>query len=523
MHWTTTAPRRVSRRDLLRATAGVAAAATIGRATPAQAQPAPPAGAPPRSRQPRAPRLRALDEKIQAAMAQHQIPGVAVGMYYQGQEHVRGYGVTNVDYPQPVDGDTLFRIASTTKTFTGTTIMRLVEQGLLDLDAPVRTYLPDFQTADPSVAPRVTLRQLLNHSAGWLGDYFEDTGPGDDALARYAAGIARLPQLTPLGTVFHYNNAAVALAGHVLEAATGMTYERAVRELLLDPLGLAHSRFFSDEIVGFNVAASHDVVDGQLVVKPEFWRLPRSAHPTGGLISSARDQLQYARFHLGDGTAPDGTRLLSEASLVAMRSNPGPGGTEVVELDGMGVTWMLRPSAEGVQIVEHGGTWQGQLSGFLMVPERGFAFTVLTNSEGGRKLVSELTTDDWALRRFAGVSNLPAVPHALSPGELAPYEGRYVLQVIGVDGAAIDVLVELRGDQGQLHMTETLELPPRDLSPTDPAPTVKESRLAFYRDDYVLVLDATGQPVGSRADFVRDADGGVAWLRQGGRLYQHVG
>src|SRR5215813_10131750 len=189
-----------------------------------------------------------------------------------------------------------------------------------------------------------------------------------------------------------------------------------------------------------------------------------------------------------------------------------------------GVTWMLRPSAEGVQIVEHGGKWEGQISGFLMVPERDFAFTVLTNSEGGGKLVDELTTDDWALRRFAGVSNLPAVPRALSPGELAPYEGRYVFQVIGADGAAVDVLVELRGDQGQLHKTQTIGIPPLDLSPTDPARNpVEESRLAFYRDDFVLVLDATGQPVGTRADFVRDANGRVAWLRLGGRLYQHIG
>src|SRR5262249_60358707 len=155
-----------------------------------------------------------------------------------------------------------------------------------------------------------------------------------------------------------------------------------------------------------------------------------------------------ARSRLGDGTPPDGARPLSEASLVSMRSNPGPGGTEVVELGGMGVTWMLRPSAEGVQIVEHGGKWEGQISGFLMVPERGFAFTVLTNSEGGGKLVDELTTDDWALRRFAGVSNLPAVPRALSPGGLAPYEGRYVFQVIGADGGAVDGPVEGPGCTG---------------------------------------------------------------------------
>src|SRR5215472_17027171 len=135
------------------------------------------------------PDFRALDAKIQAGMARYGIPGVAVGVLAQGREYVRGYGVTNVDYPVPVDGDTLFRIGSTTKTFTGTTVMRLVDQRTLALYALVRTYLPQFRTLNPSVAPRVTLRQLLNHSAGWLGEYYADTGPGDDALAQYAAGI----------------------------------------------------------------------------------------------------------------------------------------------------------------------------------------------------------------------------------------------------------------------------------------------------------------------------------------------
>jgi CubicO group peptidase (beta-lactamase class C family) len=146
--------------------------------------------------------------------------------------------VTNVDYPLLVDGDTLFWIGSTTKTFTGTAAMRLVEQGNLDLDARVETYLPEFATSDPSVAPQVTVRQLLNHTPGWLGEDYEDTGPGDDALARYVARMARLHQQTPPGEVFAYNNAAIVLSGHVIEAATGSTYEEAVRELVLDPLGM---------------------------------------------------------------------------------------------------------------------------------------------------------------------------------------------------------------------------------------------------------------------------------------------
>jgi len=204
--------------------------------------------------------FRELDAKIEAAMAEVQIPGVAVGVYYQGQEHVRGYGVTNVDYPQPVDGDTLFRMGSVAKTFTATTVMRLVEQSLLDLDAPVRTYLPNLRLADESVAARVTLRQCLNHSAGWLGEYYPDFGRGADAIGRYVAGMIELPQLTPLGQVYAYNNAAVVLAGHVIETVAGQPYEDVVRQQLLDPLGLDHTFFFSDEIIEIGRASCRERV-----------------------------------------------------------------------------------------------------------------------------------------------------------------------------------------------------------------------------------------------------------------------
>jgi CubicO group peptidase (beta-lactamase class C family) len=474
-----------------------------------------------------------LEAKVEAGMQEYGIPGVALGLLHQGTDYIRGYGVTNVDSPQQVDGGTLFRIGSTTKTFTGTAVMRLVEQGKLDLDATVQNYLPDFVTSDPSVAPRVTLRQLLNHSPGWLGDYYESTGRGDDALAKYVAEIARLPQLTPLGEVFAYNNAAIDLAGRLIEVVTGSTYEEAVRELVLDPLGLSHTRFFTDEIVGFKVAASHNIADdGEPVVDTSFWEIPRSLHPTGGLISSVRDQLRYASFHLGDGRAPDGTRLLTSESLVAMRSDPGPGGTLVVELDGMGVTWMLRPSAEGVRIVQHGGNWQGQNSGFIMVPERGFALTVLTNSDGGPKLLAQLFADDWALRRFAGVSNLPAEPRTLTQAELAPYEGRYISLAIDKTGAVMETEWEIKADNGRLHVTErvtereSIDVPipgdPTDVAETEDTPTV-ETRLAFYRDDYALVYDDSGEPTFSRVNFLRGADGGVACVRSGGRLYRHQG
>jgi CubicO group peptidase (beta-lactamase class C family) len=347
--------------------------------------------------------------------------GVAVGVFHRGREYVRGFGVTDVGNQRPVDADTVFRIASTSKTFTGTTAMRLVDTGRLDLDVPVRRYITNFRPSEG--AEGVTVRQLLNHSAGWLGYDYHDTGKDDGALARYVEDVHRLPQLTPVGRIFSYNNTAISVAGRVIETITGTTFEQSVRELVLDPLGLNRSGYSIDEIGDENVATPHAIVDGRAVAQPDLFFLPRSGNPFGGVLSSVTDQLAYARFHLGDGRSASGERVMSKAALRGMWSRPGPGGTLIVELTGMGVSWMVRPTAEGIPVVQHGGDLPGFHSGFLIVPERQFAITMLTNCESGPNLIAQLFYDDWALRRFAGLSNLPAATRRLSDAELAPYEG----------------------------------------------------------------------------------------------------
>ena len=341
-----------------------------------------------------------LDAKIEEAMKAYAIPGVAVAVITDGQEHVKGFGVTNIDHPVPVDEDTVFRIGSTTKTFTGTAIMRLVDEGKVDLDAPIRQYLPDFAVADPDASATVTVRQLLNHTSGWLGDDLQDFGRGDDALTRYvgvddpataadSAGHAYSPTTMPDWS----------WRGGLSRSSTGSAYEDAVQELLLDPLELSRTRFFSDQIIGLNVAAAHNNVDGKAVVDTGFWafstqlqpdRLVDIQHSRSGALRALPSR---RRRHA------EGTRLMSKESLTEMRSNPGVGGTLQVELTGMGVSWMLRPSAENETIVQHGGTWAGQRSGFFMVPSRNFAMTVLTNSEGGGRSCS--TTCSPRTGRFA--------------------------------------------------------------------------------------------------------------------------
>lgn len=297
--------------------------------------------------------FRQLDQKILEGMEEFAIPGVAVGVLHRGREYVRGFGVTNVDNPRPVDANTVFRIASTSKTFTGTAAMHLVDSRRLNIDLPVRRYIRNFQP--PKGAEGVTVRQLLNHSAGWLGYDYHDTGKDDDALARYVEDVHRLPQLTPVGRTFSYNNTALSVGGRVIETIAGTTFEQSVRDLVLDPLGLSRSGYTIDEVGNENVATPHAIVNGKAVAQPDLFYLPRSCNPFGGILSSMTDQLDYARFHLGDGRSASGERVMSKAALRGMWSRPGPGGTILVELTGMGVSWMVRPTAEGIPVMQHGG------------------------------------------------------------------------------------------------------------------------------------------------------------------------
>jgi CubicO group peptidase (beta-lactamase class C family) len=452
-------------------------------------------------------RFAALCDLAEREMARLHVPGVALGVVDGDAEHYAGLGVTNIDHPLPVDADTLFQVGSTTKTVTGTVAMRLVERGQLDLDAPVRAYLPELRMADEQVAARVTLRHLFNHTGGWAGDYFEDMGGGDDALSRIVARLAHLPQLTPLGTVWSYNNAGFYLAGRVLEVVSGKPYEALAHELVLAPLGMARSFFFPGDVMTYRFAVGH-MNSFELGAPPvevaRPWPLARTANPAGGLASTARDQLRYARFHMGDGTAPDGTRLLSRESLAEMQRPSAPAANG----EHSGVTWFIK-DVGGERIVRHGGATHGQLSAFAMVPARRFAITVLTNADRGDELHRAVT--QLALEKFVGLVESEPAAQDVPTERLAEYVGRY-------EARASLMEVSLRGGELVLQLTPKGGFPTKDSPPEPPPPP---SRLAVCGPDQVIALD---EPLkGGRGEFLRAADGGVAWLRIGGRVHARLG
>src|SRR5215207_6968949 len=190
------------------------------------------------------PKFKKIAQKIISEMKRLQVPGVAIGIWHKRKEYSAGFGVTSVEHPLPVTADTLFQTGSISKTFTGTVMMMLVERGKVDLDAPVRKYLQEFKVHDKDVTERVTVRHLLTHMGGWVGDYFNDFGNGDDALDKMVKDTAKLPQIQPLGTIWSYNNTGFNVASRIIEVVTGKPYEQALQEMLLDPLGLDITFFY---------------------------------------------------------------------------------------------------------------------------------------------------------------------------------------------------------------------------------------------------------------------------------------
>lgn len=252
--------------------------------------------------------------------------------------------------------------------------MRLVEMGKLDLDAKVRTYVPDFKVSDEVAASQATIRHLLTLVGGWVGDFFDDTGAGDDALSKYVGNMADLEQLAPVGTVLSYCNSGFCVAGRVIEAVTSKSYETALKELVLEPLGLTDSYLDPGEVMTHRFVVGHNASDkGSQVARP--WPLPRAVRPAGGIICHVRDLLRYARFHLGDGRCDGDTRLLSPESMSQMQS------PQVILWgnEASGLSWGI-DEIDGVRQISHGGGTVGQVTLLALIPGQGFATAVLTNA-----------------------------------------------------------------------------------------------------------------------------------------------
>ncbi|HEU5013884.1 MAG TPA: serine hydrolase [Roseiflexaceae bacterium] len=442
------------------------------------------------------------DACVRTEMARWTVPGIAVGVLHNGETSTFGYGVASLETGFPVRPDTLFQVGSISKLFVATMIMQLVEQGRVELDAPIVTYLPDLRLADAGAQQTITLRHLLTHTSGLYGDCFDDHGWGDDALTNFVASFHKLRQITAPGELWTYCNSGFGMAGLVIERVLDMPFEQAVRERIFAPLGMDHSFYFAHEAIAYPAAVGHTQVEvfGDAHEVARKYPLPRSSNPAGGIISNVGDLLRFAAFHMGDGRAGD-TRLLTSESIRAMRQPQVSAGSRA---ETWGIGWEIKTS-DGVQIVGHGGATNGFNARLTLVPERQFALAILTNS--GRGAAAYQRIAPWALQHFCGLKQPEPAPVTLSDEELARYAGTYTQPLATVTMRVVDGGLEMVERNISALTGQQRELPPLHAHPVG---------------NHTFMIDSAGQAEGEKFAFIFGDGRLPRFARIGGRLSDRV-
>jgi CubicO group peptidase (beta-lactamase class C family) len=332
-----------------------------------------------------------FDGQVAAVMKAFEVPGLAVSVVKDGTVVLaKGYGVRRLGEAAPVDAQTLFGIASNTKVFTAVALALLVEEGRIEWDAPVVRYLPSFQMWDPWVTRELTVRDLLVHRSG-LGLGAGDLlwwPPSTYDRKEVARRLRYLKPATSFRSAYAYDNVLYLVAGDVIEAVSGRSWEDFVSARILARAGMTGSNVVhSGVLAGGNVAATHARVDGAVrVIKPFDSDL---TNPAGGINANAEDMARWLQVLLGGGRLPDGSRLYSEQTARELDTivTPIPIGERAPEL------LALRPNFQGYglglgisdyrghKVVRHSGGLPGYVSHVLRVPDIGLGVAVLTNQE----------------------------------------------------------------------------------------------------------------------------------------------
>jgi CubicO group peptidase (beta-lactamase class C family) len=437
-----------------------------------------------------------LEAKAASFVKEHRLPGAAVGVVHVDDLiWSAGIGFADVPARRPPDASTLYRIASITKTFTGTAIMQLRDEGRLHLDDPIVTHVPELRDAASPFGPieTVTIRRMLSHESGLTSE-----PPGTDwSTPVYEAVIARnLERVSEIGTRIppnaqqKYSNLAYQVLGEVVARVTGAPYVDRVRSAILEPLGMTNTFFepLPDEALprratGYKarwLSDELDVADTSLTIWAE-----------GGLWSSVSDLARWISFQLSEGSP-----VLAGSTLREMHAARYLGNEEWTEA--WGITWYAMRKG-GVTWVQHSGGIHGFDTNACFDPkERVGAIALLNGSSDAAELSMELGAMAHAAVR--GAAPDIEAPTA-TPGAYRSLLGLYL---------SVDV--------GEIHRLEWRDA---RLMFVDPAEPTWHPTLSPTEDPDVFTVDPGVRESGEHVVFNRTSDGRVAsvfvaadtWLR----------
>ena len=326
-----------------------------------------------------------LREKIEELKDKYHVAGMAVSVTDREKVvYAEGFGMENVEYPErKITTETMFRIASVTKIVAATMIMRMVEEGLLELDKLVKEYLPELVLSRPEALEEMTLRHLLTHTAGLPTDGVIPEGSRDESAI--GDNIARtFPHLEiahlPSESVFGYANMGFTLAGHIASKLTGKTISELFEEYVLEPLGMERSTMDFYKAATWPFSQPHEP-DGDSWTVTHYQRINTLYSAGGGIHSNAMEMAKLARFLLNRGVTDSGERLLSEASIDQMFEKHSVWESEHGDFYGMGIHIHNHKCSQGVRcFYGHCGNYHPYHSSVFVDPKTGYGVSVLMNT-----------------------------------------------------------------------------------------------------------------------------------------------
>lgn len=329
--------------------------------------------------------VRTFEQMARQIVANQRVPGLAVAIVKDGKIlSARGYGVTDTLNPRPVDAHTVFRLASLSKTFSGTLGGMLVEDGVLDLNQPVVRYVPEFRLRSADATSRLSISNLLSHGTGLPRTAFDRDIQANASYSSVRAKLASAPLSCEPGECYSYQNVAFSVFGDVVFAATGRMFDEHIQQRIFKPLGMSDASLGLEGITRSPSWAKPHIRAGSgwrsLMPKPTYYRLG----PAAGVNASAADMAQYLLAQTGYRPDIVSPQLLNRlhTSRIDTPSEIRAGGwrRERLYSAGYGMGWRVYNYA-GHPMYFHGGAVQGYRASMAVLPRQGLGVAILWNAE----------------------------------------------------------------------------------------------------------------------------------------------
>ncbi|GAA4913291.1 CubicO group peptidase (beta-lactamase class C family) [Nonomuraea thailandensis] len=383
-----------------------------------------------------------IREQAAAYCAANHVPGFVAGVHQGGEQIVVAHGTANLTTGAPMLEDTGFLFGSVTKVLTTTLVLQQVDKGVLDLDTPVVTYLPEFALNAPGAADKILVRHLISHTNGIDADLYFPDAKGRDALKTYVAGLAgACGVLFEPGEQLSYSNGGMIVAGRLLEVVTGLPFPELLARDIYTPVGMHDSSTSAEQAILRGTAIGHFPDPETMEARPTgMFTLPDTWGPAGGTpIGTVADLLAFGRTHLAGGVSPSGTRVLSAASTALMRQISYDMGSPNTPPMGMG--WVCYPFGD-TTVLAMSGASPGGVSLLCVIPEHDLVLASFGNTPGAIMLQDQLL--QWLLTEHLGVAIPTLITETEQDVDLTPYVGTYRSDQLRIDVSIVDGQLEER-------------------------------------------------------------------------------